>query len=279
MTEQLTEEQILSEENLQLSKALRDLSDIEEKLEKIDEQVNKYRISITEPVYDQRYEIISKIPNFWKTVLQVHSDFADFIPVSDFKYVDLIKNIKLTMLNNTDFTLKFEFLKSDGFPEQTIEKTFTLCKDITKLKYTNKLTDEQLLDMSEFGFLTSEPVDITWPQDYDSINPSILSANPKDANFKKNYRQGMKTFFAWFSWTGLKHGKEFPNGDGLANLFMEDIYPHCLKHYIEAKRDIEDEQGASDSEVEDDEEDIDGFNMSALANEDDDEPPAKKAKK
>ena len=53
MTEQLTEDQILSEDNLQVSKALRDLSDIEEKLEKIDEQVNKYRISITEPVYDQ----------------------------------------------------------------------------------------------------------------------------------------------------------------------------------------------------------------------------------
>lgn len=278
MSGQLTEEQILSEENLQLSKALRDLSDIEEKLEKIDEQVNQYRIKITAPVYDERYEIISKIPNFWKTVLQVHSDFADYIPVSNFKYVDLIKNIKMTMLNNTDFTLRFEFIASEGFPEQSVEKTFKLCKDITKLKYTSKLTDDELLDMSEFGFLTSEPVDITWPKEYDSINPHLLQTNTKDENFKKNYRQGMKTFFAWFNWTGLKHGKEFPNGDGLANLFMEDIYPHCLKHYIEAKRDIDDEKGASDSEIEDDEEDIEGFNMSSLTNEHD-EPAAKKMKK
>ncbi|GMM40467.1 hypothetical protein DAHU10_013680 [Hanseniaspora uvarum] len=278
MSEKATEDHILSKENLQLSKALRDLSDIEEKLEKIDEKVNEYRINITEPVYDERYEVISRIPNFWKTVLQEHSDFADFIPVSDFKFIDLIRNIKLTMLNTTDYSLKFEFADSEGFPEQTIVKTFTICKDITKLKYTSKLTDEELLDMSEFGFLTSEPVDITWPEEYDAINPIKLSTNTKDADFKKNYRQGMKTFFAWFGWTGLKHGKEFPNGDGLANLFMEDIYPHCLKHYIEAKRDIEDERGASDSEVEDDEEDIDRFNMSVMEN-DDEEPATKKVKK
>jgi len=59
---------------------------------------------------------------------------------------------------------------------------------------------------------------------------------------------------------------------------MEDIYPHCLKHYIEAKRDIEDERGASDSEVEDEEEDIDRFNMSVMEN-DDEEPATKKVKK
>ena len=185
MGEKATEDHILSEENLQLSKALRDLSDIEEKLEKIDEKVNEYRINITEPVYDERYEVISRIPNFWKTVLQEHSDFADFIPVSDFKFIDLIRNIKLTMLNTTDYSLKFEFADSEGFPEQTIVKTFTICKDITKLKYTSKLTDEELLDMSEFGFLTSEPVDITWPEEYDAINPIKLSTNTKDADFKK----------------------------------------------------------------------------------------------
>ncbi|KAL6929165.1 hypothetical protein ACO0SA_002505 [Hanseniaspora valbyensis] len=280
MAKEMSEKDILSEENLKISKALRDLSDIEEKLEKIDEQVNKYRISITEPVFEERYNIIANIPNFWKTVLQTHPEFSDFIPVSDFKFLDLLKNLKVVMLSSTDFSITFQFdeLKESNFPAQTLTKTFKLTKDITKLKYTSKLTDEQLEDMQEFGFLTSEPVEITWPSDYDSINPNKISIKT-DKDFKQNYRAGMKTVFAWFNWTGLKHGKEFPNGDGFANLFMEDIYPHCLKHYIVAKRDIEDEVGESDSEVEEDEEELEGFNIDAM-NEDEqnEEPPQKKMK-
>lgn len=276
MVKQMSEEEILSEKNLKLSKALRELSDIEEKLEKIDEKVANYRITITEPVFEQRYNVISNIPDFWKTVLQAHSEFLDFVPVSDFKFLDEIKNLKVEMLSNTDFSITVEFgeLKESNFPEQSITKVFKLCKDITKLKYTSKLTDDELEDMQEFGFLTSEQVEVTWPSDYDTINPSKMDIKTNN-NYKQNYRAGMKTIFAWFNWTGLKHGKEFPNGNGLANLLMEDVYPHCLKHYIEAKRDIEDEVGGSDSDIEEDEEELEGFNVDII---EDEEPAAKKVK-
>ncbi|XBW37311.1 hypothetical protein QEN19_002893 [Hanseniaspora menglaensis] len=280
MASQMSEKEILSEENLKLSKALRDLSDIEGKLEKIDDQVNQYRISITAPVFEERYNVISNIPNFWKTVLETHSEFSDFIPVSDFKYLELIKNIKVNTISNSDFSITFEFdqLQKANFPKQKITKIFKLSKDINDLKYTSKLTDEQLMDMQEFGFLTSEPVDIVWPSDYDSINPKKISSKT-DPNFKQNYRAGMKTFFSWLNWTGLKHGKEFPNGDGLANLFMEDIYPHCLKHYIESKRDFEDEVGGSESEIDEDEEELEGFHVDVISKEEESEEPLKKKMK
>lgn len=85
--------------------------------------------------------------------------------------------------------------------------------------------------------ITSKAVDVQWPEELKSINPHVIKAvKGKDLSKqdKKNYRLGMKSFFAWFSWTGLKPGKEFRNGEDLARLITDDLFPYAVKYYTEA---------------------------------------------
>ncbi|CDH12289.1 related to Vacuolar protein sorting-associated protein 75 [Zygosaccharomyces bailii ISA1307] len=54
-------------------------------------------------------------------------------------------------------------------------------------------------------------------------------------------------FFDWFKWEGLGDKGEFPNGDGLALLFAEEIYPLCVKFYTQAQSDVADEESSEES--------------------------------
>lgn len=212
------------------------------------------------PIYANRDEMIDKIPSFWKIVLSQHSNFANFIRASDFKYIDCIDDVRVKWSSdgNYSITIKFNGIEGD-FPSQTITKSFKMVKIENDMKSGNDDEDEDEDEDEEADTiekLVSEPVDIIWPESYDHINPSKIE-NKKSVEGKKNYRIGMKSLFGWFKWTGLKPGKEFPNGDSLAELFAEDLYPYCVKYYTEAQRDLEDEMSDSSEEGDSAEEPLD----------------------
>lgn len=206
----------------------------------MEKQVELYRLEQMKPIYVQRDQLIAKIPSFWKIVLSQHSNFANFIRASDFKYIDCIDNVVVDWdkEGNYKVTIKFNGIEGD-FPEQTVTKSFRLVTIENDMK-NDRDSSEDEEEADEIERLISEPVEIIWPKSYDSINPSEIK-DKKSVDGKKNYRKGMKTFFGWFNWTGLKPGKEFPNGDSLGELFAEDLYPFCVKYYTEAQRDLEDE--------------------------------------
>lgn len=238
-------------------------------------------------VYNERDTLSEKIPSFWKIVLSQHLDFANYIRASDFKYIDAIEKVTvdydsdIEKIGNFNITFHFNEVKDD-MPKQIVTKGFQLVKIIPDHQKNddndNDNEDEDEIEPEET--LISEVVDIIWPKQYDSINPSLIKGK-KSAEEKKNYRQGMKSFFGWFKWTGLKPGKEFPHGDSFATLFSEDLYPFCVKYYTEAQRDLEDE--ASNSE-DSDEEGInleeEGINLEDEGGEmdDDSEPPNKRVR-
>ena len=202
----------------------------------MEKEIELYRLEKMKPIYANRDKFIEKIPSFWKIVLSQHSNFANYIRASDFKYVDCIDKVVVEwdQEGNYSITIKFDGIQDD-FPSQTVTKSFKLVKIENDLK-----GEEEEEELDEIEKLISEPVDIIWPKSYDNINPSKIK-DKKSAEGKKNYRAGMKTIFGWFKWTGLKPGKEFPDGDSLAELFAEDLYPYCVKYYTEAQRDLEDE--------------------------------------
>lgn len=220
------------------------------------------------PIYAKRDEMIAKIPSFWKIVLSQHSNFANFIRASDFKYVDCIDNVEVKWDQDANYniTIKFNEIQGD-FPSQTVTKAFKIAKIENDMKGK---TEEDLEDDEEgeeadvIEKLVSKPVDIIWPKSYDHINPAKIE-DKKSTEGKRNYRTGMKTLFGWFKWTGLKPGKEFPNGDSLAELFAEDLYPYCVKYYTEAQRDLEDEMSDASEEGDSAEEPLD------ISDDDDDE--------
>lgn len=249
----------------------------------IENEVELYRIRKVDPVYKKRDNLLKSIPYFWNIVLSQHSDFANYIRASDFKYIEAIKSLIVEPLvlkdsgaNPRDFQVVIEFDEIENdLPSQRITKVFKVEKDVSKILVRKNRTEEDDELDGEVGFLTSQPVDVKWPKSYQSIDPQLIQ-DKTTAEGKKNYRTGMKTFFAWFRWTGLKPGKEFPNGDGLANLFNEELYPFCVKYYTEAQRDVVDESDGSS------EEDSDApLNLDLEDNEDslsENEPSKKKSK-
>lgn len=236
--------------------AFRGLAECEDEMALAENEAELYKIKLMAPVFDKRDKLIEKIPFFWNIALTQHSDFSNYVRASDFKYIEAIKKIVVKPLALEDeectardfqITIEFNEIKGD-LKAQHVSKVFKIEKDVSKILIKkNRTAEDDELD-ADLGFLTSEPVNIDWPKSYDNINPELIS-DKSTPEGKKNYRTGMKTFFAWFKWTGLKPGKEFPNGDALANLFNEELYPYCVKYYTEAQRDVMDE---SDGDSEDD---------------------------
>lgn len=258
------------DKNKEISETFIELAQNELKVEKIDKEVEQYKIRKMESVYSERDTLIEKIPSFWKIVLSQHLDFANYIRASDFKYIDAIE--KITVKYDADiekigsFSISFHFNEiKDDLVSQVVTKTFTLTKEVPASKNKDDESDEDDLEHEEV--LVSEPCTIQWPKEYNSINPDLIT-DKKSSEGKKNYRQGMKSFFGWFRWTGQKPGKEFPHGDSLATLFSEDLYPYCVKYYTEAQRDFADEASYSEDSSEE------GIDLSE--EEDNEGEPAKK---
>lgn len=242
-------------------------------IEKLDKELEQIRLDKMQPIYRERDQYIGQIPSFWKIVLSQHSNFANFIRASDFKYIDLIDNVNVEWENVDNFTITIKFNELDGdFPEQTVSKKFRLVTIENDLKSDGKDNedDDEEEEEDEIERLVSEPVDIIWPKSYDHINPNLIT-DKKTKEGKRNYKTGMKTIFGWFKWTGLKPGKEFPNGDSLAELFSQDLYPYCVKYYTEAQRDLEDEYS--------DDEELDEIEQPLDISEDEDEDEEHKSKK
>lgn len=252
-----------------LEASLIGLAECEKEMDKAEREAEIFRINKTQKIYQKRSEILSKIPTFWYIVLAENDDFAEYISSDDLKYLEDISNIyvEYDIANNNprDFKIIISF---DGelTPKQTITKSF------------KTLVNEQGEE-----YLTSESVDIEWPQQLQSINPKTIKSNSKKQNGsmsaedKKNYRIGMKSFFSFFTWTGEKPGKEFRNGEDLARLIVDNLFPYAVKYYTEAlpagSEDLDD-----DEDDEDDEDSSEGEELDLSADEKDDEPQTKKQK-
>lgn len=242
----------------QLESALHSLQALEGEIQEADSKVEQYKQELFSSIYEKRSSLITQVPKFWYVVLAQHEDFQEFIRVEDMPYLENIKNIyvkefledteKVTIENEEfeikkkGFTITIEFDSSKDLPAQTITKKF-----------------EWELQTNGSKKLISEPVKVQWPKSLNSINPDFIKSQAKKANRKispeekKSYRLGMRSFWAWFAWTGEKLGKEFRNGEDLALCISEDIFPAALDYYVLAMPGLGEENG-DEEEVESGEE-------------------------
>ncbi|KAJ9103554.1 hypothetical protein QFC19_004322 [Naganishia cerealis] len=240
-----------------LERALTSLAECEQEMDVAERDAEIYRIKNTQKIYTKRSEIIKKIPNFWYIVLAENEDFAEYIRIEDLKYLEALSNIHVeydingAKPRNFTLTITFETENQDTIKNQTIQKHFEILNEDGEEK------------------LVSEAVEVEWPASLDSINPhKIKTAHGANMSLdqKKLYRQGMKSFFAFFAWTGKKPGKEFRNGEELARLIVDDVYPYAVKYYTEALRGDDDDEFTSEGEELD------------ISDSDSDEPSKKKTK-
>ncbi|CCE91811.1 Vps75p TDEL_0D02270 [Torulaspora delbrueckii] len=110
-----------------IASALNELADCEVDVEKAEEDIELYRIRRLKPIYAKRDAIISRIPSFWSIVLSQHSDFADYIRASDFKYVDAIESVIVDWKTPQDFEIeiKIKAIESE-FEVQVVKKHFIM---------------------------------------------------------------------------------------------------------------------------------------------------------
>lgn len=250
-----------------MEKVFEDLANCELDMEKADKEVEIYRIKKTKPVYEKRRELFLGLPNLWYIVLAQHEDFQEYLQNEDTKYLEFITEIFVNWMDQKEnsediaedprcYSITFQFKSPNGeIEEQKITKYFKHVVD-------PETGEEKLI---------SEKVDIKWPKEFDDINPTLIKLKTKENegkmsnDEKKKYRTGMKSFFAFFDWTGKKPGKEYRNGEELATLIAEDIYPFATKYYTEAMASMDDEDDdessdeldlSGEEEVEDDDEEM-----------------------
>ncbi|QPG76884.1 hypothetical protein FOA43_004278 [Brettanomyces nanus] len=255
------------ESDIILEKALIELQKVEKEQQEIDKKVQKYRVQLTKPLFAERRKAIRQIPKFWYIVLAQHEDFQEYIQTEDMKYLEFIKDLYVEKMAdekgpNEDpktFALTFTFES----PNKEIDS-----QTVTKYFYTEVNPD------TGYESIKSHDAKIEWPKEFDDINPNLIKKSRKDHKWthekKKNYRVGMKSFFAFFSWTGLKDNKEFRYGEQLAEMFSEDIFPLAVEYYTLAApgigKDGEDEESDSSSEeldIDSDEDDDEDYKKPA----------------
>lgn len=242
-----------------LEKCLIWLADCEQEMDKAEVDASVYRIRKTQSIYKKRREILTQIPQFWYIVLAENDDFPDYVRNEDLKYIEYITDIyvhyKVADSNTSENPRDFSITVS--FKDEENDEPLISTQEVTKHFHSYVEDGEEKL--------SSSPVSIEWPAELNDINPILIKKNKGkelSANDKKNYRLGMKSFFSWFSWTGEKPGKEFRNGEDLARLIIDDLFPYAVKYYTEALpgNDMDDEDSSEGEELdisEDDDEDED----------------------
>ncbi|KAL6454686.1 VPS75 Vacuolar protein sorting-associated protein 75 [Candida maltosa Xu316] len=228
------------EEGKQLQVSLDKLADWEKEMNQVEKDAEIYRMKKTQPIRS----ILKTVPKFWYIILAENEDFTDYISPEDLKFLEFIEDIYVyyPIINGEadhfrDFDLTITFGENSLIPQQEITKKFR-----TVVKYDG---EERLV---------SEPVEVQWPKELTKINPVAIKEKYKgkdkkemSLSEKKKYREGMRSFFSFFNWTGEKPGKEFRYGEEIANLIVDDLYLNALKYYILALSDEGDEEEEIDS--------------------------------
>ncbi|KAI3405232.1 hypothetical protein KGF56_001977 [Candida oxycetoniae] len=279
MSHELSAEQ--EDESIKLRSSLDKLSSWENEMSQVDRDVEIYRIKSSQPMYTKRREILQQVPKFWYIILAENDEFADYISPEDLKYLEYINDIYVhypiaeAKREQGDAAIA-EAKREQGdaaiaeakreqanalanYKDFEVTISFADCSFMQKQSITKKFRTIVGEDGEEH--LKSEYVSVQWPKELAKFNPQLIKEKTKSsgsnmsAKEKKNYRIGMKSFFAWFAWTGEKPGKEFRHGEDLTQLIVEDIFINALKYYIVAlsnesgeEEDEEEEEDSSEGE-------------------------------
>ncbi|ODQ46540.1 hypothetical protein PICMEDRAFT_11534 [Pichia membranifaciens NRRL Y-2026] len=241
------------------------LQKIESEIQSADAQVEQFKNQLFTPIYRRRRKLLDSIPKFWYVVLAQHEDFQEYVSVEDMKYIELISDLYVEFWDETKF---------DDGNVTTIatmpKKGFTLTilfKNVKAEKKDNEIEEQEVTKNFEWVIdpstgsrrLESEPVTIKWPSGLSTLDPMLIKQRAKEEkrtlsdDDKKRYRKGMRSFFSFWQWSGRKPGKEYRNGEELATLIAEDIFPAALDYYVLAAPGIG-EQGDDEDEDESGEE-------------------------
>lgn len=235
--------------------ALKQLAAVEADMAAAEREAERYRHAKTQPVYAARRAVLREIPSFWYVVLGENRDFTDYLGPADLQYLEYVVDVycEWSVEEQEGFALTFVFECELGAMElQTVTKRFW-----------------SRGDGSGGEELVSEAVEVVWPAA--ATDPKTVDTAQKEG--RRAYRAAMRLWFAWFAWTGKKPGKEFRDGEAMARLVADDVFPYAVKYYTEALGGEGDDESSEELDVDEGEDEDEGE-----GEEDNGEPSAKRAK-
>lgn len=216
--------------DLELVKSIEKLQEVQDELEKINEEASdkvleveqKYN-EVRKPVYGKRSDIIKAIPDFWLTAFLSHPALSDLLNEEDQKIFKHLTSLEVEDSKDvkSGFSITFNFSPNPYFEDTKLTKTITfLDEGTTKITATS----------------------IKWKEGMGLPNGD---AHEKNGN-KRPHEDD--SFFTWFSGTRGEDDMDEVQ-DGVAEMIKEDLWVNPLTYF----NNDADEEDFGD---EDDEEDI-----------------------
>ncbi|KAF1887263.1 hypothetical protein Lal_00040863 [Lupinus albus] len=272
----------------QLLLSIQKLQEIQDNLEKINEEASdkvveieqKYN-EIRKPVYDNRNEIIKSIPDFWLTAFLSHPALGELLNDEDqkiFKYLDSLevedhKDVK------SGYTITLNFKPNPYFEDTKLTKTYTFHDEgatkitATPIKWKEGKGIPNGVDHEKKGnkraFVDIRPISC-----YSRPNPGKLSYRcscivayvPKSISYELQSSLYVhhepcvlclpsNSFFSWFSDCEEKDDDMDDILDEVAELIKDDLWPNPLTYFNNEVPDDIETIGGPYEENDDDEDD------------------------
>ncbi|GAU51785.1 hypothetical protein TSUD_415710 [Trifolium subterraneum] len=225
------------------------LQEIQDELEKINEEASDKALEIEQkyneirkPVYDKRNNIIKSISNLWSTAFLIHPALGDLLNEEDQKIFKHLSSLEVEDQDvKSGFSIAFNFNPNPYFENTKIVKTFTFPEEGTTK-------------------VVSTP--IKWKG-----GKEISNGVSQEKKGKKRPPSDI-SFFSWFSDIELKDDIH----DEIAQIIKDDLWPNPLNYFYnedpnEADEDEDEASGvekdgddnANDVEEDDDDSDEDYY--------------------
>ncbi|GER50485.1 testis-specific Y-encoded-like protein 1, partial [Striga asiatica] len=246
-----TEAAAVEEDADDLALAIEKVQEVQDELNKINEEANHEILAIEkkydqvrDPIYVRRDKIISGIPDFWSTSLLSHPTIEDLLNMDDreiFKYLDTlhVENFKDDRMG---YCITFNFKPNPYFHNTKLTKTMEFFDD---------------------GTLKSTGTTIKWKP---GKGPSDISNYMKEGNKRSSSPNSTLVNASFFDW--FEFHPEYTievDRDPVAELIKEDIWANPIEHLNNVHHDDDDDDDDTDDDDDDDDdadndEDYDGEN-------------------
>ncbi|KAI9136964.1 hypothetical protein BKA69DRAFT_1097548 [Paraphysoderma sedebokerense] len=146
------------DDDQQLDETFQKLSDVVDGLDEIELDYNKEFLQLLSkyeakkaPLYNQRRELLKKIPNFWSIIISAHPAFGGLVSENDLSAIEALEDLTVERDPScaANFTIGMHFGKNDTFENKKISANVTF-KDgdmetieCSPIKWKGKLSDEE----------------------------------------------------------------------------------------------------------------------------------------
>jgi len=199
-----------------------------EEILKVEQKYNKLR----KPHFEQRNELIKKIPNFWVTAFVNHPQISAILDEEEEECLHYLTKVEVEEFDDikSGYRIKFHFDENPFFGNDLLTKEFFLGSPEP----------------------TSTSTEIKWKEGMNLVHR--MEEQEAKAGRKRGAPTGVRTFFTWFT------DNTDASADDIAEVIKDDLWPNPLQYFLVPDVDIgEGENGLDgDEEGDSDEDDPEG---------------------